>query len=275
PHHLLLSAKNGIIPSIIQANLPKTRGIDQVPLSIETPWEEEVTLANLNPVSYFTTLYFPQDLDEEFRRSILLENITDAERDSFEKAYRLIVQKLSVLYEGKPLVLKNPPSTARLLFLKNLFPTAKFIHIVRNPFDVFASSVARFPKVWSFFSWQDFADLDPESIVLRNYRCLMNAYLEQAPKLPAEDLAEVRFEDLEENPLREIQRLADQLDLPGFEEGVPSAIGSYVDSQKTYQKNLHSLTPGQEARIEQEWGFALERWNYQIPKRLQATAHSA
>ncbi len=43
------------------------------------------------------------------------------------------------------LVLKSPPHTARLAALSEMFPEAKFIHLVRNPAEVFPSSV----RTWS------------------------------------------------------------------------------------------------------------------------------
>src|SRR5205085_12402082 len=41
----------------------------------------------------------------------------------------------------KRLVLKSPPHTARIPVLKQMFPNAVFIHIVRDPYVVFPSTV--------------------------------------------------------------------------------------------------------------------------------------
>ena len=39
------------------------------------------------------------------------------------------------------LVLKSPPHSARIRILKELFPDALFVHIVRDPYVVFSSTV--------------------------------------------------------------------------------------------------------------------------------------
>jgi hypothetical protein len=46
----------------------------------------------------------------------------------------------SGLYQDKRLILKSPSHTARVRLLLELFPGARFIHISRNPYEIYSST---------------------------------------------------------------------------------------------------------------------------------------
>ena len=96
---------------------------------------------------------------------------------------------------GRRLVLKNPANTGRIRALLNLFPDAKFIHIYRNPYDVFLSTVWLQRSVIPRSQVQDISPDTVEAHVLRFYIQLQQKYLAEKDLIPAGSLAEVRFED--------------------------------------------------------------------------------
>jgi hypothetical protein len=190
PSEILVEKDFPIGRNIIDRFLPKKRGTDNVALSVSSPQEEEWAIGNLNPLSFFNCYYFPQNYRAHFNRGVLLENTTQAEREGLASAYEYLVKSLHLYHGGKPLLFKNPSATARLPFLKKIFPNARFVHIVRNPYAVFASSLARFPRLMSTFAWERFDNIDFDEIVLESYEALMKKYLTDRETLPPEDLIE-------------------------------------------------------------------------------------
>ena len=249
--------------------LPETRGMDNVSLSLDSPQEEEMALGNMNPLGFYNCYYFPRNFRDHFARSILFENLPERSNalEQFREAYRELHRRLSHNNEGRRILFKNPPSTARLSFLKETFPGAKFIHIVRNPFDVFKSTRAHFARVLNAFAWQKFDDLDFEEITLRNYELLMQHYLQEREQLAEDDLIETSYEGVVTDPMGELKRLYQHLDIP-LEEGGESvtAIQTYLDTLKDYQKSPHTLSAEEVDKIQDRWGFALEEWGYEGPE---------
>jgi hypothetical protein len=79
--------------------------------------------------------------------------------------------------------------------------------------------------------------------------------------IPAGNLVEVAFADLESDPVAEMRRLYKTLSLPGFARTEP-ALWSYVAEQASYRKNGFTLTAGERARIAERWGFAFRELGY-------------
>lgn len=265
PWDMLLQGNLPITRNLINRELPEKRGTDDVALSADSPQEEEWAIANLNELSFFNCYYFPRKYEYHFRRGVLLENTTGKERANLEGAYERLIKSLNYVHDGKPLLLKNPSATARLPMLKRLFPNAKFVHIVRNPYAVYASSLARYPRLMSAFSWQKFTDVDFESHTFLAYESLMKRYLEDRGKIPAEDLIETSYEALVEDPLGEVSKIYDKFNIPLNEDSL-SSVQRYLDTLTTYRKNVHKLTQGQVDHIQEHWQFAFDEWPYEMPE---------
>ena len=80
--------------------------------------------------------------------------------------------------------------------------------------------------------------------------------------IPARHYHEIAFEDLERDPLVQLQALYQTLDFPAFEETRP-ALERYLQSLKGYEKNRFSeLSADLKRRIAQEWRAYFEVWGY-------------
>ncbi len=273
PHDLLIGRYLPIIPLIMRISLPKTRGIDSLPLKPHLPQEEELSLGMIGGVSYYNCYFFPPHWKEYFAESILMKSgnqVRDYPKSVLAEAYRRMVNKLSYFHKGKQLIFKNPASTGRIAMLKEIFPNAKFIHVRRNPYSVFASSRARLPRMIEGFSWNDEPGMDYENIAIDSYRSLMKEYLAQRDEIPSEDLFEVSYEDLVTDPDQTITDIYSGFGLNRSENSI-RRHRKYLDSQKSYQKNNHRLSRTQLEKIQTEWDFVFKEWNYQIPPDLEIT----
>ena len=256
---------------ILEWTLPETRGMDNVGLSIDSPQEEEMALGNMGTLCYYYCYYFPNEMDLHYRRSVLFEGVSEEALTRFGRTYRYLLEKLAAERPEKQfLLLKNPASTGRLLWLKSIFPNARFVHIYRNPYEVFASTVRHFDKVLPEFALQPYDGLDFEAITLSNYRRLYARYFEQRDTIPSEDLFEVTYERLIAQPEEVIAEIYRKFSLP--EERVAlRLVRDYIGRHRDYQRNRYTLSRSQVDTIKNEWKQTLEAWNYDVPKEIEVS----
>ncbi len=243
--------------------LPKTRGMDQVAMDADTPQEEEIALGILGDICFYNCYYYPRSIDSEFRRSVLLEDLRPGELQQLAENYRFLAQKMAYAYGGKTVLFKNPASTARMSFLKGVFPNAKFVHIVRPPYDVYPSMMKLLPRMLSALAWQKPEGIDLSETTLSFYERTMRAHIEDRKQIPPEDFHEVRFEDLERAPEDVIRGIYGALKLPNVEAAM-TAIAGHIESQRSYQKNTHELPDGVARTIANRWAFAFDYWGYKL-----------
>lgn len=247
-----------------------TRLIDNVPLLFDAPQEDEFALANVSPYSFLHAFSFPRRARFFFERYVLFEGIPRAELERWIRAYLTILRKVTLAAQGKRLVLKNCANTGRIRILLRLFPEAKFIHIHRNPYRVFLFTLHLHNTVLPRSQLQRIAPDRVETNVLEFYERLMKRYLADRHLIPAGNLVEVRFEDLERAPLDELRRIYEELGLPGFAAAEP-AFRLYVKAVAGYRKNVYQIDGEVIAKVNRHWNFAFEQWGYQ---RLQPKPYS-
>jgi hypothetical protein len=245
--------------------LPPTRPQDNVKLSFDLPQECEIGLAVMSPYSFVHGFCFPKQIDDFFRRYILFQELTTEELDNWKKDYLWFIQKVSLGCHNRILVLKNPYHTARIQILSDLFPDARFVHIYRNPYEVFHSTVNAIQK------WQ--ADMllqkkpsteEVENWVLRWYPLMMEAYHQQRQAIAAHRLVELSFESLVKDPLQELEKIYLHLNLPGFSKAQPQFV-SYLENEKNYRQNTYQYAPETLQKVEAAWYPWIRQWNYAPP----------
>ena len=239
-----------------------TRLIDNVPLHLDAPEEDEFALANMLPFSFLHGFSFPRRARYFFERYVLFEGISRRELERWVATYLELLQKVTFASGGKRLVLKNCANTGRIRVLLRLFPEAKFIHIYRNPYRVFLSTLHLHRTVLPRSQLQRIDPREIEENILLFYERLMKRYLEDRHLIPEGNLAEVRFEELERAPLDELRRIYKELGLSGFAAAEP-AFRAYLRAVSGYRKNTYRLDPAAIEAVNRRWGFALERWGYE------------
>lgn len=239
-----------------------TREVDNIPLSFDYPEEEELAIANMSPHSVLHWYTFPRQAPCFFERYALLSNLPESTLAEWAEMYLAILRKATLRAGGKRLVIKNCANTGRIKTLLDLFPNAKFIHIYRNPYDVFCSTVHLYTTVLRRAQLQEITAEEIEAYVLRFYTQLMQRFLADKALIPAGNLVEVKYEDLEETPLDQVRNVYEGLGLPGFADAEP-AFRSYLDSVAGYKKNVYELDNSVITKVNQHWQFTLDEWGYQ------------
>lgn len=238
-----------------------TREIDNIPLSMDAPQEESFGLASMSPCASLHVYALPRRAPEIFDKYALLNGLSPDELREWTDAYLTLLRKATLHAGGKRLVLKDPTNTGRIPALLALFPNAKFIHIYRNPYRVFPSMVGVYKVALPRLQLQDIDGAQIEALVLRFYEQLMRKFLAEKSLIPTGNFVEVRYEDLETDPMAELRRVYGSLGLPGFAAAEP-AVGAYLDSVKGFQKNTYRVDDAVIAKVNRHWRFAVEEWGY-------------
>ncbi len=241
--------------------LPLQRPMDNMVWPIDSPQEEEVALGKTCAWSFYAQFMFPRHSRDFFARHVLLQDASARVGRELRSRYCRILQIATLHARGRRLVLKNPLNTARMRLLLELYPDAKFIHIHRSPYEVFASTRNLHRSITAFTTLQTLDMRQSTETVLTLYEGMMRRYLADRPFIEPGHIAEVRFDDLERDPLGEMRRLYQELALPGFADVEP-ALRHYVASLQSYRKNSFALSEQERAQIKARWGFAFEAFGY-------------
>lgn len=260
PHTFLTTMR--FIAPLIDRVIPESRAQDNVKMDARQPQEDEFALNCLTQSSPLLGAAFPRRI-HHYDRFISLRDCSREELDRWKRALIWLVQKLTYKH-GRRLVLKSPCHTARIRTLLELFPDAQFVHIHRNPYDVFLSSrhLLQTAIPWSAVQRVDVAGL--EETTLRQSEAIFNAFFDDRDLIAADRLCEIRFEDLEANPLSEIQKIYQTLDLGDFA-SVEPALRQYLATIAGYQKNRYrELEQPWKTQVALRWRRCFDEWGYSV-----------
>jgi omega-hydroxy-beta-dihydromenaquinone-9 sulfotransferase len=238
-----------------------TRLIDNIPLAFDAPQEDEFAIAGLSPLSFLHTFSFPRQASDLFGKAVLFHKLPEIARRGWCDMYLRLLRKITWIRGGRRLVIKNCAHSARIQTLLELFPDAKFIHIHRNPYEVFVSTMHMHTTVLPRSQLQDIALDQIEANVLGFYSRLMEQFLADKPLIPERNLIEIRYEDLERAPLAQLEGIYEALGLPGFSDAEPDFC-AYVESISDYRKNAYTLNEDIVAKVNEHWHMTFKEWGY-------------
>ena len=256
----------------------ETRPQDNVRISLDTPQEEDVALANISHMSYVHQLSFPEMARTMLDKYVLMGSdpdgapLTRRELRRWERDYLRVLRKATLHANDRPLMLRNTISIGRVDHLVRLFPNAKFVHIVRNPYAVYPSFMHLYRTLLPLYQLDNYEWPDMEEILVDSYSRVMRKYLADRSQIPAGNLVEVHFEDLELDPLAEMEQIYAKLDLSGWE-GVKPRMEAYLQSLVGYRKNVYRRDPAAIDRVNERWRFALEAWEYDRQSSGRRSSH--
>jgi omega-hydroxy-beta-dihydromenaquinone-9 sulfotransferase len=252
-----------VLTSAASILLPKTRfGIDNVSLSTNTPAEEEFALAQMTFRSPYMSWAFPRHADV-YDRYVTFRGVPEREVREWQSAFVTFLKKLT-LRHGKPMILKSPPNTGRIRLLLEIFPDARFVHIHRDPYTVYQSTRHLHVASWKTFAFQKLDEADLERRILRDYTEMFDAFFADRALIPAGRFAEMSFDELEADPVGQVERIYRELSLPDFEDVRPH-VEDYVASLAGYRKNKHREIPAAlRERIATEWRRSFDAWGYDL-----------
>lgn len=230
--------------------LPLTRLNAVVPVGARLPAEDDFALNNMGGMSVLTGRAILPRRQAFFNRFHDLDALSADEFSRWRSHQLAFVQKLALVAGGRRLLLKSPSHTARVRYLLELFPGAKFVHISRSPEVVFRSNLFLARELQRAFALQPpLPEDEQEEIIAHEYLATEMHYLADRDQIPAADLAEVRLQDLSDDPVGEMKRIYGELGLP-FSRGCEERM---LQVAATFGKQVRSrhadLTERQKARV--------------------------
>ncbi|MEM6536505.1 MAG: sulfotransferase [Pseudomonadota bacterium] len=249
---------------LLDRALPEHRYIDNIPVTPESPQEDEIAIANMCELSFYHGIYFPRAFLPFLKRGLFLEGCSQEEISLWKERFVYLLRKLSHLQGGRQMMIKNPVYTGRFAMLMEMFPSSKFVHIHRNPYDVFLSMRNFWRKLLQEFALQDFGHVDIDETIFSVYDQMMSAFEEDARDAPETRFIELRYDDLDADPIGTIEDVYSGLGLHGFEEAKPK-FEAYLASVTSFKKNKFTLSDADAAKVADRMGRFIEKWGYTRP----------
>jgi len=260
PHTFLTTEK--VNARLLNFFLPKQRPMDNVAFGFAEPQEDEFALCSLTGRALPMAWAFPHRA-EHYDRYLTLRGASTDEVAEWKAALVWLVQKLT-LKQGKCLILKSPGHTCRVRLLLELFPGARFVHIRRNPYDVFRSMQHWMRAGTPVWALQRGELNDLYDRLIRQYREVFEVYFEERRLIPEGQLHEMNFEALEVDPVGQLHAAYEALSLPDFGHVEP-ALRRYLATLAGYMKNtLPELHGDWRSRLASEWRRCFEEWGYSV-----------
>lgn len=258
PGHFLLT--EGLLKTYGRFLIPDRRPMDNMAVGWDKPQEDEFALCLLGLPSTYADLAFPNRAPV-FPGSLDLSGLNAIQLLQWQRSFHRFLQALTYR-DPRRLVLKSPPHTARVRVLLEMFPTARFVHIVRDPFVVFPSTVKLWKTLAAKHGLQTLHDDGRiREKVFREFRVIYDRLEEARPLIPTEHFHEVKYEELVRDPAGQMQQVFDGLGLDGYEAYRPR-LDDYLQQNAGYETNKFQLGEADRREVAERWGDVIERYGY-------------
>ena len=258
PNHFLLTER--FFSRWLAFLAPAQRPMDDMAAGFDRPQEDEFALCMLGQPSPYWRVAFPNH-PPQADDYLDLEDLPPRSRASWKRSLMQFLRELT-FRDPRRLILKSPPHSCRIKTLLELFPDARFVHIVRDPYVVFPSTVNLWKTLYASQALQKptFAGLEEQ--VLSDCVRLYQKIEEGKKLIRADRFCELRYEDLVRDPVQSMRQLYDCLGLGGFDRFLPR-LNRHLAGIAHYRTNGYRLSPRQQVEIALRWGWIIEKYGYE------------
>jgi omega-hydroxy-beta-dihydromenaquinone-9 sulfotransferase len=173
----------------------------------------------------------------------------------------------SYLYAGnetRTYLCKNVFSSGRVRSLREQYPDARFIHIVRHPYEAIPSFCSMFSMPWKVLR----PEIEPDSDTTRTWARIATAFYRHLhdvrAEMPPEKFISVRYDDLVRRPVETVEAIYQRFDLlmtPDLRERLHQevALRSGYESRHTYSLETFGLSA---AQIQEDLGDIFDEYGF-------------
>lgn len=231
-------------------------------MNLDTPSESDTALiSEISEYTYHWAHLFPKAYEEYFNKYLFCEDLSEEELKNWQNTMRTMISKAYLRRPHGRLLIKNPGDTARIKYLLDIYPDARFVFIHRNPYEVFYSNLKLWSLVQKSVAMQQISEDEKKQIVLRVYSKLHQHYLEQKKLLKPHQLIELGFDEISDEPLQAVEKIYNQLSLKGFNDAYPW-IRNFLNEQPPRRNQQYEFKKEDLRLINEYWESAFKQWNY-------------
>ena len=239
PNHMLLTER--FFKQYGTFLAPEQRPMDNMAAGWDRPQEDEFALCLLGLPSPYIDLAFPNGTPL-YPGSLDLSGLSAKELAHWKRTFVRFLQTLTYR-DPRRLVLKSPTHTARVRVLLEMFPDARFVHIVRDPRVVVPSTVRMRTSMTHAHCFQSPSEDGVQERVFQDFQVIYDRLEEARPLFKPGRFHELRYEELVKDPLGEMEKVYAALELDGFEEASP-LVEKYLRQTDGYETNKYALERG-------------------------------
>lgn len=257
PNHFLVS--ESWLKRMIGFFLPRQRPMDNMAIGWDLPQEDEWALCNMGVPSPYLKIMFP-NLPVHDKDYQSLRDLSESERQKWQGKVHWFLKALTVR-EPKRIILKTPVHTFRIKALLDEFPNARFIHISRDPFSVFPSTIHTWQRMYRYHGLQvpRFEHLEEE--VLQTFEDMFEVFEEDKKLLSDEQFYQVSYEAVAGDPAASLQAIYKHFRLPVSEQAL-EAWEAYARRTDGYKTNRYELPEDQRNSITSRWSSYFDNYGY-------------
>ncbi|MFW9923757.1 MAG: sulfotransferase, partial [Candidatus Thorarchaeota archaeon] len=231
PHFFLAFPK--FTRKLIEISLPETRPMDSIKINADLPGEEEHSLGAYDKYGFFHSMIFPRNF-KTYAKYKSFDETKPRDLKRWKKRYQFFIKKVAYKNQGKRLVLKNPANTYRMDYLYEMYPNAKFIHLYRNPYEVYSSSIKFHNDTCEVFSLQTWDMEELKQNVLNIYAELYEKYDRKIANIPKENIIDIKYEDFIKQPIDTMEKIYKELKIEGFK-AAEDGMKAYISADRDYK----------------------------------------
>lgn len=253
----------GLLRPGLERLLPRDRYVDAVAVRPDSPQEDEIALASMQNLSVYHGVYFPRRFADHYRKA-LFPDPAGPQVDGWRKRFEYFNRKLLAGRSDRVLLIKNPVYTGRVALIRRIYPDARFIHIHRNPYVVVESTRRFYRALLSRFALQGYDETVADDLILETYPRMIDRLYKDVRDLGDDRFLELRFDDLEREPLAQMERIYAVLGLTDFA-NVRDAMQRYLDTVTNHQKSTYVSDEQLIRKVDERCGRLAGVWGYAHP----------
>jgi hypothetical protein len=273
PHHFVFSSVLAHWRSRETVRRPQ----DDMTMGWRTPQEDEFALLALGARSPYEGLLIPRFYEEAFHLADPSE-LSAPDRRRWERLFVRFLKGVALINGGRRIFLKSPAHGYRVQTIRKLFPEARFIVIVRNPFEILESMAKTYYAFAARFGLgTTLPGAEVRAVILRErlrFEEKLRAGLIGHPK---EYIVQVKYEQLVADPVGTIKAIYEHLGFPDFEYVRPKLIQDLV-KRRGYAQKSAIPNPYWTARAARAWRDLFAQYDYPLPEdrapRAQSVPHT-
>lgn len=261
PSHFLLSEK--LVTTLTAPFIPDARPMDNMKVSWDAPQEDDMALCVMSQVSPILMVSHPHK-PRYFWDALDFSRLSDSALKRWKDSLQLLVKKLTYA-DSRRIMMKSPFHMYHMPLLLEMFPGAKFLHIRRNPYNVFRSTVHLRHRGMEENGLGRPIYEGQEDEVIRSQKFGFDVFERDKHQIPAGHLHEIAYEDLESDPISVLRETYSALQLPDFE-ALETALQPQLESLKSYRKNQFNDDSYWVDRVYEELKPMFLKYGYEKPQ---------